>query len=291
MIPSIRHLILDFDETLTPADTISLLTSAAYRLRPTTLPPLPPWSYFTESWLGDYNRHIQSYPHPRCTVDEECRFLASLAPVERASIQRIEKAGVFKDLSITDLACAAETVTVRLGFWQACRPVLDAGGLVSVLSVNWSRAWIRSALGAAVAREARDGKRERERFEAEASLVSNDLCSDGTTTTGEFTRNPELGEDHGIWTAEDKATTMNLYLAEGGVEDGLVVYVGDSSTDLMCLLQADVGVVIGDKLDGACERFAIELVDGLMDVCRVEGGQKFYKVQDLETLGKWIRGD
>ncbi|KAI5857752.1 HAD-like domain-containing protein [Tricharina praecox] len=276
MIPYIRHLILDFDETLTLVDTISLLSSAAYRLRPTTVPALPPWSYFAESWLDDYNRHVQSYPHLRRTLDDEYQFLASLAPVERASIRRIEKAGVFTGLRINDLAHAAEeTVTVRPGLWQACRPVLDAGGRVSVLSVNWSKEWIRSA--------------ERVKFELEVEVVSNSLCEDGTTTTGEITREPALGEDHGIWTAQNK-TVMMKRLVEGGGSEGLVVYVGDSSTDLMCLLQADVGVVIGDKLDAVCERFGIELVDGLTDVrCAKDGQQRLYKVRDLQILGRWIR--
>jgi len=290
MIPRIRHLILDFDETLTPVDTISLLTSAAYRLRPTTLPLLPPWNYFTESWLDDYNRHAQSYTHPRRTIDEECRFLASLVPVERASIRRIEKAGVFAGLRTADLAHAAEeTVTVRPDFWWVCELVLDAGGRVSVLSVNWSKEWIRSALGAAVARECHGGEKERARFEHEVVVASNSFCSDGVTTTGEITRSPELGNDRGIWTAPDKAAMMEILVGEG-VTEGPVVYVGDSSTDIMCLLRADVGVVIGNKLDETCRRFGIELVDQFTGICQAKSGQKkLYKVHDLAMLGRWIR--
>jgi len=277
----ISHLILDFDDTLTTTDTIGLLAKAAYTLRPQS----PPWSHFVDAYLADYNHHALSHPKTsRLTLADEAAYLASLVPVERASILRIEAAGVFKGLHITDIAkAAASTVPLRPGFWDLCRPILDSGGAVDILSVNWSRAWIRSSLRNSVALE------ERERFDLGVGIYSNDLVCDpdGIITTGEISREIVLGGDDGIWTAAHKEKMMEHLIAKRGGE-GHVMYVGDSSTDLMCLLKADVGVVIGDKLDGVCERISVKLACGLNDYTGVNSGGQLYKVQDFTELGRWV---
>ncbi|KAF8252761.1 hypothetical protein K440DRAFT_631721 [Wilcoxina mikolae CBS 423.85] len=277
----ISHLILDFDDTLTTTDTISLLAKAAYTLRPQLSPP---WSHFVDAYISDYNQHALSHPKSsRLTLADEASYLASLLPVERASIQRIEAAAVFKGLHTTNIAQdAASTVPLRPGFWDLCRPILDSGGAVDILSVNWSRAWIQSSLRNAVSPE------ERERFDTDVGIYCNDLvCDPDGITTGDISREPVLGGEDGIWTAVHKVKMMEHLVAKRGGE-GQVMYVGDSSTDLMCLLKADVGVVIGDKLDGVCERISVKLDYGLNDYKDANCGGQLYKVQDLGELGSWV---
>ncbi|KAF8543635.1 HAD-like domain-containing protein [Trichophaea hybrida] len=278
----ISHLILDFDDTLTTTDTISLLAKAAYTLSPQLSPP---WSHFVDAYISDYNRHALSHPKSsRLTLADEVSYLASLHPVERVSIQRIEAAGVFKGLHTTNIAkAAASTVPLRPGFWDLCRPILNSGGAIDILSVNWSRAWIQSSLRNAVLPE------ERERFDADVGIYCNDLVYDPDgVTTGKISCEFVGGED-GIWTAAHKVKMMEHLVAKRGGE-GQVMYVGDSSTDLMCLLKADVGVVIGDKLDEVCERISVKLDYGLNDYKDANCGGQLYKVQDLEELRSWIEG-
>ncbi|KAL8871545.1 MAG: hypothetical protein Q9174_002648 [Haloplaca sp. 1 TL-2023] len=48
----------------------------------------------------------------------------------------------------------------------------------------------------------------------------------------------------GLWTSGDKRAVMDEVVVEG--ERGMVVYVGDSVTDLECLIGADVGICVRD---------------------------------------------
>lgn len=274
------HLILDFDDTLTTTDTIGLLASAAYRLRPPHVSPLPPWSSFVDAYLADYAAH--SFPGPRDSPEREAAYLSSLLPVERASVERIEAAGVFSGLHIGDIAReAASTVAVRPGFDTLLQHVLEAaGGAVDVLSVNWCRTWIQSALAHALGTP-----RDSERFYKAVGVCCNHLVCDAEgITTGKLTRQESLGGE-GIWTAAHKATMMDELVAGRGKHT--VVYVGDSSTDLMCLLKADFGIVVGDKLDGVCGRIGVELV-GVEDGITKVGGQRLYKVRDLDELRNFL---
>jgi hypothetical protein len=131
---------------------------------------------------------------------------------------------------------------------------------------------------------------ERERFDADVGIYCNDLvCDPDGVTTGEISCEFVLGGEDGIWTAAHKVEVMEHLVAKRGGE-GQVMYVGDSSTDLMCLLKADVGVVIGDKLDEVCERISVKLDYRLNDYNDANCGGQLYKVQDLEELRSWIEG-
>jgi phosphoserine phosphatase len=268
MSPRIAHLILDFDETLTRKDTIELLASAAYRLRPPHLPPLPPWRHFVDAYMEDYNAHVAARPKSqRKSIKDEFDFLDSLLPVERASIRRIEAAGIFQGLRFDTIAAeAAKTVELRPGVMELCAAALRGGVKVQVLSVNWSQAWIRGAL--------KQGE--------VPPVFSNELETDAEgVTTGWILR--VMGDDEGIWTAGHK----ERWLREN--THGRRVYVGDSATDLRCLLTAEVGVVVGDRLDEVCERIGVPLVKGLEEVDEERSGQKpLYKVEDLEEVERWI---
>ncbi|KAA8900834.1 HAD-like domain-containing protein [Sphaerosporella brunnea] len=268
----ITHLLLDFDETLTISDTITALASTAYHLRPSHLPPLPPWQHFVDAYTRDYTAHTRLHPKSsRKTKAQEFAFLDSLLPVESASIRRIEAAGVFKGLRSGDVEKAGESVRLREGAGRVFEAAKKRGVRTTVLSVNWSRAWIRGAL-----EKAAPGGLE---------VVSNDLCTDESgVATGMLSR--PVGGDVGIWTAGHKERCMRSCCCDE--QDGVTVYVGDSCTDLMCLLLADVGVVVGDKLDEVCGRIGVAVVEGLDRADEKQAGQVLYKVSDLETLGRWI---
>ncbi len=60
-------------------------------------------------------------------------------------------------------------------------------------------------------------------------------------------------EDWGIWTAHDKEKVVEEAL-ETASEQHSSIYVGDSSSDLPCLLLADVGICIKDEKLGSEQR-------------------------------------
>lgn len=288
--------LVDFDETLTQTgkDTISRLAAAAYSAQRSQ--QLPPWSHFVDSYVRDHDQHTRARPpETRGTIAAEQEFLRSLRAVERASILRVEESGVFKGLDLPLFLRAAVGDRQRLGelmregWWEATRKVLargdgGAGGKVAVVSVNWSRAWIRECLEGS----AQPGEDEVRRIEVYANeLVVGD---DGRTTTGFMDR--WFGqEDGGIWTGWDKLRVMKDMIVRENEKSAagtaaLVVYVGDSTTDLLCLLEADVGIIFGTKLDAVCERLGIGIKNGL--VTGMASGKELIRIEGWKEVEQWI---
>lgn len=292
-------LLVDFDETLTRTgkDTISILASAAYARRFANVEP-PPWSYFADSYLHDYNLHAQAHPPAtRTTLEAETKFIKSGKSVERASIDRVEASGLFKDLDLSTFlnTAAGDRKQVeglmRKGWWETMSKVLARGdrGKVAVVSVNWSRAWIRKCLEGSV-RLRGDGIAPIQRIEIFANeLVLND---DQQTTTGSLDR--WFGqEDGGIWTGWDKLRVMKDIIKDNQKDfegEGFVVYVGDSTTDLLCLLEADVGIIFDRKLDSVCKRLGLEIKEGLVigGLGNARGGNILVRIEEWEEVEQWI---
>ncbi|MCJ1387837.1 hypothetical protein MMC18_000680 [Xylographa bjoerkii] len=158
-------LFLDFDGTLTNADTLAALASIPYALRSAAPspepypPPLPPFSHFSTAYLSARAAHTAAYYPPaahRTTPGLELAFLASQRGVEEASVRRVEAAGLFRGVRRAHVVSAAERmvasgdVRVRDGWAELLRHVRarDARAEVCVVSVSWSRAWIRGVLDA-----------------------------------------------------------------------------------------------------------------------------------------------
>ncbi|KAK0716990.1 hypothetical protein B0T26DRAFT_751115 [Lasiosphaeria miniovina] len=225
-------------------------------------------------------------------LERELAFLESLCIVERASLARVAAAGLFRRLRRADLlrfgakavAAAAgggagdvklkgdgdggdDAVYLRAGFREFVHEVGGAvggrrgdgrngdgdgdgnGWRLGLVSVNWSGAFVEGVLGETPARFA-------------AGMRVNEVSWPDGRITGPSPLSPaEHGESPPppLLTAGDKlAAFQSLKRASAAEEDEersreVVVYVGDSVTDLACLLDADVGVVMvdgdGDKAD------------------------------------------
>ena len=106
--------------------------------------------------------------------------------------------------------------------------------------------------------------------------------------TGKLTKN---GED-GIRTGPDKLREMKKVMDKKGyTDDILTIYVGDSNTDLPCLLFADIGIVIGraGSLVETCKTVGVEVVTGasLRDVVRSskeKGRRRLYNFKDWNEI-------
>ncbi|EPS35781.1 hypothetical protein H072_10793 [Dactylellina haptotyla CBS 200.50] len=260
----IRHLVVDFDQTLTVRDTLSTLASAS---------PLPDaanvFEYLTNAYVEDYIAYAASFGE-RNTLASELEFLYGLREVERRSIHRIEASGIFKGITREDLVRAARRVGVRYGgeFRALVREVFERGGRVSVVSVNWSGGFIREVLrsistnvdrGSRIAAAAA-GEEDMERVEIYANnLVTDDngvstgrldrrFTASATLSTcygrgggagDESDNNGVRNENddgvrwreggHGMWTAEDKMRILDDIL-EGPASGAEGVEYADGSS-------------------------------------------------------------
>lgn len=126
----------------------------------------------------------------------------------------------------------------------------DGGVQIHILSVAWSPDWIWGVLEAgarAVGYEDGVGVR----------VVCNDVLRSGERD-GEGNGDGDKEWEQGLYVAADKLRMMRTLAAsastlgardegEREMERPWIIYIGDSITDLECLLEADVGIVIRDE--------------------------------------------
>jgi hypothetical protein len=139
---------------------------------------------------------------------------------------------------------------VRKGFGELMRRREEEGmsrWKVGVVSVNWSGQFIQGVVGAGC-----------ERRGVDMVVLSNwvERSEGAVEGPGEIGKEP-------LVTAGDKLRAMRSYTGDYGTEGEEVVYVGDSPTDLACLMEADLGVVMADdgesKLLATLKRIGFEV--------------------------------
>lgn len=106
------------------------------------------------------------------------------------------------------------------------------GWTVGVVSVNWSGQFIQGVVEAGCGGP---------RSAAGMVVLSNWV----EASEGQVEGPSEIGKEP-LVTAGDKLRAMQHYTRDYGKEGEAVVYVGDSPTDLACLMEADLGVVMAD---------------------------------------------
>lgn len=257
----IRAVILDWDETITEADTMSILSQA------TNDPGR--WPEFVDAYMADLERHERDYGERR-TLDDQFGFLGSLGPIETASVRRIEAAGVFQGVTHENLQKAASSVRIRDGFERFCQR-LGPNVCKEILSVNWSTEFIRFGLPQATAPET---------WKITANALSFDEQGKGTGSVSKDKQN-------GIRTAMDKLKYFKHRMSQLHENtDDLVVYIGDSNTDLPCLLEADIGIIFGNNksLAATCEKYSI----GVVSLDHLKRDNSFQKTdRQLYRVSKW----
>lgn len=245
---------------MTTADTLSVVASIGYNKHQDQ--KLPPWSYFTNAYLSDYEAHNakhQSKRGPSISIEEFLSWQESLVEVERASVERVERAGIFANVTGTDIDIVAKeaiqnrSVILRPGLASLIEKIQERGDSTAIVSVNWSARFIHSCLGSAIGSRIQGNPQK-------INVRANDIESGSSAKlTRTFT-----DENRGIWTAHDKERMMQTELQTESQQRNSA-YVGDSPCDLPCLLLANVGICIRDKelnseqssLQGLLRRFNI----------------------------------
>lgn len=275
------YLFLDYDETLTSHDTLSLIPSPS-----PSSSSSEDFSTYTQAYLSDMRAHENSWQGERNTIRGQLRFLGSLAEVERKSVARVEKGGLFVDWRPQEAEKRGrEEVRLRRGVLSSSLQTGEGVGAeagesgggsledflrrtttsaststlnsasnsaprrvhAGILSVSWSTAFLRASLHPLPLQ----------------FIHANDPVLDPSTGlgTGKLNKGAAQGEkEGGIRTGLDKLRLMRQEMGKveaqqrgrerGGREERerkrYSVYAGDSNTDLPCLLEASLGLILGE---------------------------------------------
>ncbi|KAG5986069.1 hypothetical protein E4U43_005688 [Claviceps pusilla] len=241
------HLVVDFDGTITQSDTIAELVRSAmqhqHRQRPQTqtdhnLPSA--WEHALQTYLAEYRAYHADYHPPetrRTTPALEASFLAGLKPLEEASLARVSHSGLFVALSrhaLHDMGAEAVSsgrVRLRSGWPDLLAEATRRGIPLTVLSVHWSRSFIQGVLSHDLLPSG-----------PPIDVLANEIDDQGGIV------GPAGDEPSRLVTAGDKLAVLQRWTAAAEHE---VIYLGDSPTDLTCLLAAQTGIVLAAGEDGS----------------------------------------
>lgn len=226
------HLVLDFDGTITKEDTISTLANSALEFQRVHRDKdlKSKWDTAVRQYLDDLKSHEEKYPvraEDRLTPAQEMEFMDSSIRVEQRSLERVGNSGIFEELDFDTLfqmgaeALRMGRIVLRDGFNDLCR--LSGDYRFTVISVNWSRAFIMGVL--------------REAGASGIFVIANEINHAGKIEGPE-----SLGR-----LLTDASGKLEI-LEKVVFGDPKCMYFGDSTTDTACLIHRD-GIVIRNNDD------------------------------------------
>ncbi|CAL5353576.1 unnamed protein product [Camellia sinensis] len=236
----------DFDMTCTTIDSSALLAEIAIRtaskadlnrcetqfaqmssddLRTT-------WGVISSQYAEEYEQCVGSIMAgnkvEEFNYEGLCRALEQLSDFEKRANSRVIKSGVLKGLNLQDIKWAGEHLTLQDGCEGFVQEIVKCENLkidVHVLSYSWCGDLIRSAFSS--------------RDLNVRNVHSNELAYEEFITTGEIIKKVE--------SPKEKLQAFNDIIKGHKIGEHLTIYIGGSVGDLLCLLKADVGIVIGSS--------------------------------------------
>ncbi|KAG6553729.1 hypothetical protein Mapa_004644 [Marchantia paleacea] len=245
-------LVSDFDLTCTVEDSCPVLARLVLSAGDKTeVPHLEgKWQALGDQYSLEYKELVvRLLPHPQqpskdFNLQGLRQVLKELSDFEREANARVVGSEFLAGLSREAVKQAGSRVAMREG----CRHLLTRVSLEGrsllqnlefhILSVCWSRSLIEGTFSS--------NGLEFANIHCNELRFNNLHVSDGNI-------------DRRIESAVDKEKVLEKILSQAKQKvnqnrDSLLIYVGDSVTDLLCLLRADVGIVIGESI--SLERMA-----------------------------------
>ncbi|KNG49016.1 haloacid dehalogenase-like hydrolase protein [Stemphylium lycopersici] len=152
------HWILDWDGTITTKDTLDTLVHISSTRKP-DFPTTDHWNRVSQAYMDDYSATLKLLVPDGLlptTVRDEKRLLGQMRHVELRSLERVSDSGIFAGLTEQTIdegagkAIQSGQVQLRNHFSSFHKHVQESKGQTfNILSVNWSRHFIWSCLGAA----------------------------------------------------------------------------------------------------------------------------------------------
>ncbi|KAJ4338972.1 hypothetical protein N0V95_007917 [Ascochyta clinopodiicola] len=277
------HWVLDWDGTITRRDTLDALVSIAASSKPSS-PVLDEWKRVSEAYMTDYTAAIEKLApggHLPKTVPKERDLLGALKTVEQASLDRVSSSGIFAGLTRKLLAEGAKRVIdsrkveLRRGFSKFLQHMQSRDrDELDILSVNWSRHFIRSCLEVGEV-----CVRPQAVYANELDGIEKDLVSTGKIS-------PDENSEMKIISSGDKLEYLmrlqrlnSASRNESPSSSRPIIYVGDSWTDIECLLEADLGICVRDDPIGSSQRKLAERLQSLGIHCP--------RLQDWKSADEW----
>ena len=224
-------LLLDWDGTITQHDTLNLIAPALNEVKSDS----PDFSIYQDEYMRDYTEFKTMFG--QITNREQMYdYLRSIRKVEERSLNRINC--LFEGTNDAQRRSRIGKICYRKGwaamqYWMAQR-VASHTLAAYIVSVNWSRTFISDALKACA---------EQNGVEQVISYVyANELVTKpGSDECTGLIQGP--GQRERILTGPDKVKMCEAIASKSAYDTS--VYVGDSTTDIPCLLWADMGILIG----------------------------------------------
>lgn len=282
-----RAFILDFDGTITVKDTIGVLGNFGIDWQTKRGRDVKGvWDEVVEAYERDFESHVGGYKtvkgEKRRTLNEEVRYYRGLREIEERSFRRVSDSGLFKGISKEDWkgggrqAVEKGDVVVRKGFKSFLERVKEGGGVLGIISVNFSSSFIRGVVVASSG-----PKRE------ETDVLANESGEDGVLV------GPKSESRGVIATSDAKLASMKDILkswnSRVSMETSRPIYIGDSGTDIECLMEPGViGIVISDdghsSLMQTLQRIGVEVVHIGDYGDNESAGERRYWARDFEEI-------
>ncbi|GMP21878.1 hypothetical protein CsSME_00000121 [Camellia sinensis var. sinensis] len=237
----------DFDLTCTVVDSSAILAEIAIVTAPKSDQSQPEnqivrmssadlrntWGVLSRQYTEEYEQCIESIVRSgkaeRFNYEGLCKALEQLSNFEKKANSSVIESGVLKGLNLEEIKRAGERVKLQDGCTGFFERVVKNGNLnanVHVLSYCWCGDLIRSAFSSGGLNVLK--------------VHANEFVYENSISTGEIVKKVE--------SPIDKVKAFSDILKNSSKEKkNLTVYIGDSVGDLLCLLEADVGIVHGSS--------------------------------------------
>ncbi|KAL7590414.1 hypothetical protein Lser_V15G35731 [Lactuca serriola] len=240
----------DFDLTCTVVDSCAILAEIAMDTAPKsdqtqqesqneiTRMPLAElkntWERLSREYMEEYEQCKESILVNQKVGDFDYeglkKALIQLSDFERRANTRVVESEVLKGLNLEDIKHAGECLILQddcMDFFQNITKKENLNVDVHILSFCWCGDLIRSAFSSKGINN--------------LQLHANEFIYKGILSTGEIMKNME--------SPIDKLQAFSNILKEHDQCDkkNLSIYIGDSVGDLLCLIEADIGIVIGSN--------------------------------------------
>ncbi|KAG0454209.1 hypothetical protein HPP92_025513 [Vanilla planifolia] len=266
------YIFSDFDLTCSVVDSSAILAEIAIIKAPKAVDLLGgdgsigrmPASELRDSWRSLSAQYTEEYEQcidsllpaeeaKSLDLEDLHKRLEHLSEFEKRANSRVIESGVLRGMNADDIKRAGEHLNLQDGcsvFFQkivAEKERLNVN--VHILSYCWCADLIRSAFSSVGCL-------------GDVTIHSNEFEYEGSTSTGKMARKIE--------SPHDKLQFFKSVLSQRNTKEHLSVYVGDSVGDLLCLLEADVGILVGtsQSLRRVGNQFGISFVplfQGLVD--------------------------
>ncbi|KAD6120051.1 hypothetical protein R6Q59_026079 [Mikania micrantha] len=238
------------------------------------------WSSLHGQYVKEYEQCIDNIMLGETVTtfnfESLCKALGQLSDLEKAANSRVDDSGVLKGLHMDDIKWAAEHLIFQDGCLEFFREIEKHENVAieaHILSYCWSGDLIRSAFSSGDSRF--------------PNIHSNELLFTESISTGEILKK--------VQSPIEKLQTFSHICENSNNGSNLSVYIGGSVEDLLCLLKADIGIVISPsanikKLGGLFGFSFVPLFSGLVKKQRelIEDGSCWKGLSGtLYTVSSW----